>query len=65
MVDVHHLDELGPLEATWIFEVEDFGPFVVDIDSAGNNLFDRLNADVKLQFKKAYEKYGIIDYTYI
>ena len=65
VVDVHHLDELGPLEAIWILEVDDFGPFVVDIDAAGNNLFNRLSADVKLQFKKAYEKYGIIDYTYI
>jgi tartrate/fumarate subfamily iron-sulfur-dependent hydro-lyase beta chain len=65
VVEVHYLDELGPLEATWIFEVENFGPFVVDIDAHGNNLFDRLNTDVELQFKKAYEKYGIVDYTYI
>ena len=64
VVDVYNLDEMGPLEATWIFEVENFGPFVVDIDTHGNNLFDRVNEDVNHRFKKAYEEYGIGDFTY-
>jgi tartrate/fumarate subfamily iron-sulfur-dependent hydro-lyase beta chain len=64
VVDVHHLDALGPLEATWIFEVEDFGPFVVDIDTRGNNLFDRVNEHVENAFKKAYEAYDLCNFTY-
>ena len=64
VVDVYNLDELGPLEATWIFEVENFGPFVVDIDTHGNNLFDRVNDDVDNRFKKAYEEYDVCDFTY-
>ena len=31
--------DLGTPEALWIFEVEDFGPLTVAIDSHGNNLF--------------------------
>ena len=64
VVDVYDLDELGPLEATWILDVENFGPFVVDIDTHGNNLFDRVNEDVEQRFKSAYEEYHISDFTY-
>jgi L(+)-tartrate dehydratase beta subunit len=64
VVDVHDLDELGTLEATWIFEVLNFGPFIVDIDAKGNNLFDRVNSNVNRNLKKAYEQYGITDFTY-
>jgi len=38
VVGVEWLD-LGMPEALWIFEVKDFGPLVVAIDSHGNNLF--------------------------
>ncbi len=31
--------DLGIPEAMWIFEVEQFGPFTVAIDTCGNNLF--------------------------
>ena len=37
VVDVFWLDELGPPEAVWQFEVKDF-PVVVTMDSAGNSL---------------------------
>ena len=36
---VFNLEELGPTEATWLFKIKDCGPFVVDIDASGNNLF--------------------------
>jgi L(+)-tartrate dehydratase beta subunit len=36
---VHWLD-LGMGEAMWILQVRDFGPLIVSIDTAGNNLFD-------------------------
>jgi L(+)-tartrate dehydratase beta subunit len=37
--EVHWLD-LGMGEAMWILQVRDFGPLIVSIDTAGNNLFD-------------------------
>jgi len=45
------LDELGPTEAMWVFEVEKFGPLVVTIDSHGNNLTEeiRKRAEEKLK----------------
>lgn len=45
--DVYFLDELGKTEATWIYEVEEFGPFFVAIDADGNNYFEQLSDDVK------------------
>ena len=36
---VHWLD-LGMGEAMWVLRVRDFGPLVVSIDTAGNNLFE-------------------------
>jgi fumarate hydratase subunit beta len=36
-LDVWKLDEFGPTEAMWLFEVEDF-PVIVTIDSHGNNI---------------------------
>ncbi len=36
-LDVWKLDEFGPTEAMWLFEVEDF-PAIVTMDSYGNNL---------------------------
>lgn len=44
--DVHFLHELGKTEATWIYEVRDFGPFFVDIDAHGGNYFQALSRDV-------------------
>jgi len=64
VVDVHHLEEWGPMEATWIFEVENFGPFVVDIDTRGNNLFDRVTEQVDKAFEKAYEAFDLCNFTY-
>jgi len=64
VVDVYDLDELGPLESTWVLEVENFGPFVVDIDTKGNNLFNNVSAEADKRFEAAYERYGIKDYAY-
>jgi len=64
VVDVYNLDELGVLEATWVLEVENFGPFIVDIDTKGNNLFHQVNAQVRKNLEATYEKYGIKDFTY-
>jgi tartrate/fumarate subfamily iron-sulfur-dependent hydro-lyase beta chain len=47
IVDVYNLEELGQTEATWVFKVKDCGPFVVDIDTFGNNLFTKVHDEVK------------------
>jgi len=47
--DVFWLDELGMTEAMWVFEVEEFGPLVVTIDSHGSNLTEKIR-------KRAEEK---------
>lgn len=44
---VYNLEELGPTEATWLFKIRDCGPFVVDIDAAGNNLFSDVHRGVQ------------------
>ena len=36
---VYWLDELGMPEAVWIFEVEEFGPLIVAMDSHGNSIY--------------------------
>ena len=41
--DVHLKDELGNIEAAWFFNVKELGPFIVDIDTEGNNYFDKLD----------------------
>lgn len=39
VLDVKWMD-LGTPEAVWTFEVEDFGPLIIAIDSHGENLFE-------------------------
>jgi fumarate hydratase subunit beta len=51
--------DLGTPEALWIFEVEDFGPLTVAIDSHGNNLFTDVAKTVEENRKKIYEKLGL------
>ena len=53
--DVHWLDELGIAQAMWVFEVENFGPLLVDCDGAGNSLFEANNRAMKAKIEAAYE----------
>ncbi len=50
--DVFWLEELGMPEALWVFEVENFGPLTVTIDSHGRNLTE----EVKERARKNAEK---------
>jgi L(+)-tartrate dehydratase beta subunit len=43
---VHWLEELGLAQAVWVLDVENFGPFLVESDIAGNSLFERENAKI-------------------
>jgi len=58
---VHFLDELGKTEATWVFEVEQFGPFFVGIDAHGNNYFDEVHADTLSRIESIHQELGIPD----
>ncbi|MEB3851051.1 MAG: FumA C-terminus/TtdB family hydratase beta subunit [Desulfurococcales archaeon] len=56
VVDVYWLDELGIPEALWVFEVEDFGPLVVTIDSTGRNYYAERMEEVKRNAQKIVEE---------
>lgn len=51
--------DLGMPEAMWIFEVEEFGPLAVAIDSHGNNLFTDIQKNVEENKQRIYQKLGI------
>lgn len=51
--------DLGTPEALWIFEVEDFGPLSIAIDSHGNNLFTDVAKKVEEDRKRIYQKLGL------
>ncbi len=57
--DVYLYEELGSIEAAWFLELNELGPFIVDIDSQGSNLFDEYAAAVDARREKAYEQLGI------
>lgn len=52
---VHWLDELGLAQALWMFEVENFGPFIVDSDLEGNSLFAQQGDLVNERIAGLYE----------
>jgi L(+)-tartrate dehydratase beta subunit len=47
-------EELGLAQAIWVLQVENFGPFIVDSDLAGNSLFERENAKIAPNIEKLY-----------
>ena len=57
--DVYLFNELGSIEAAWFFKLNELGPFIVDIDTEGNNYFDRLDDRINEQKKAALKKLGI------
>ncbi len=59
ITDVELFHELGTIEATWHLDVERLGPFVVDIDTEGNNLFSQIDEIVADNQRKAYQALGI------
>ena len=57
--DVYLYDELGRIEAAWFFDVKDIGPFIVDIDTKGNNYFDKLDVEIEKRKNEALKKIGV------
>ena len=54
VLDVHWLEELGIAQAVWVFEVDNFGPFLVESDLAGNSLFERENRKINANIERVY-----------
>ncbi len=52
--DVFWIDQLGNAQAMWVFNVEDFGPFIVDSDLEGNSLFEQQSRLVNQNLEKLY-----------
>ena len=62
---VYFLDELGKTEATWVFEVEKFGPFFVALDAHGGNYFKKLSNDVENRMTRINHSLRIpLDYDF-
>ena len=59
ITDVELFDELGTIEATWSMTVKELGPFVVDIDCKGNNLYKNHEKEVDEARDKALKALGI------
>jgi L(+)-tartrate dehydratase beta subunit len=53
--EVLWLDELGLAQAMWFFNVDKFGPFIVDSDLQGNSLFSQQGDIVNQNIEKLYE----------
>jgi fumarate hydratase subunit beta len=53
---VKWLRDLGMAEALWVFEVENFGPMTVAIDSHCNNLFEEIKRKAEEKRTEIYEK---------
>jgi len=53
--DVYWINELGIAQAMWLFEVEKFGPFIVDSDLQGNSLFAEQGNQVNKNIDSLYE----------
>jgi len=51
--------DLGTPEALWVFEVKEFGPLAVAIDSHGNNIFMDVARKVEENKQKIYQKLGL------
>ena len=59
ITDVELFDELGTIEATWHMTVDELGPFVVDIDCRGNNLYKNHEQEVDACREQVLEELGI------
>lgn len=53
--DVLWMDELGLAQAMWFFDVDKFGPFIVDSDLQGNSLFSQQGELVNQNIEKLYD----------
>ncbi len=50
--EVHWLEELGMPECLWVYDVEDFGPMIITIDTHGNNMTQDIKEQVTARMEK-------------
>lgn len=61
---VELFEELGSIEACWLLDLNELGPFIVDMDSHGRNYFDELDVHVAKQRDAVLEAMGVpADFT--
>jgi len=61
---VELFEELGSIEACWLLELNELGPFIVDMDASGRNYFDELDVTVAKNRDTALETMGVpLDFT--
>ncbi len=53
--DAFWLEELGIAQALWVFEVENFGPLLVESDAEGNSLFEQNNRAMASRIDALYK----------
>lgn len=56
---VYLYEEMGSIEAPWKLFLNELGPFVVDIDTNGNRLFESLDQQVHSRLEKVYKDLNI------
>ena len=54
VVDVFWAKELGNAQAMWVFEVGNFGPFLVDSNLEGNSLFEQQSQLINANLESLY-----------
>ena len=54
VVDVFWVKELGNAQAMWVFEVGNFGPFLVDSNLEGNSLFEQQSQLINANLESLY-----------
>ena len=59
ITNVELFKELGTIEATWHMTLDQLGPFVVDIDCHGNNLYKNHEQEVDACREQVLEELGI------
>ena len=65
VVSVSYLEEFGMIEAVWILEAKQWGPFLVDIDTSGANYFHNIDAEARRRLPAIMERLGVDpDYVY-
>ena len=52
---VYWAEELGNAQAMWVFEVENFGPFLVESDLKGNSLFEQQGKLINANLEALYD----------
>jgi len=55
VLQAYWAEELGNAQAMWVFEVENFGPFIVESDLQGNSLFEQQSKLINANFEQLYE----------